>query len=101
MTKNNNTFKANTFKERLDKVEKSIGSKKVSREAPSFKHMAYRASADMMAAIGVGCGIGIALEHFFPLKPWGMIIGFFLGATTGLLNVYRGLVKIGYGLKLR
>jgi F0F1-type ATP synthase assembly protein I len=95
MTKNN------TFKERLDKVEKSIGSKKVSQAVPSFKHMAYRASADMIAAIVVGCGLGVVAEHFFPLKPWGMILGFFLGATTGLVNVYRGLVKIGYGLKLR
>jgi F0F1-type ATP synthase assembly protein I len=65
---------------------------------PSFKTTAWKASADMIGAIIVGTGGGLACDHFFHTAHWGLIIGFLLGSVTGLLNVYRGLCKIGYGL---
>ena len=52
----------------------------------------------MIGAIIVGTGGGLACDHFFHTAHWGLIIGFLLGSVTGLLNVYRGLCKIGYGL---
>lgn len=65
---------------------------------PSFKTMAWKASADMFAAIIVGTGGGLWIDHSFHSAHWGLIIGFLLGSVAGLLNVYRGLCKVGYGL---
>lgn len=65
---------------------------------PSFKTMAWKASTDMFAAILVGTGGGLWFDSFFNTAHWGLIIGFLLGSVTGLLNVYRGLCKVGYGL---
>lgn len=89
-----------SFQERLEKVQKDIESNSPVPMGPSFKTMAYQTSADMIAAVLVGCSLGFMVEHFLLIKPWGIIIGFFLGATTGLLNVYRRLVNIGYGLNI-
>ena len=46
----------------------------------------------------MGFGLGVVIERFYTVAPWGMIIGFILGSMTGLRNVYRRLVKMGYGL---
>ncbi len=86
-----------SFEERADKVQKNLDSNVSLSVGPSFKTMAYQTSADMIASVLVGCGLGFVVEHFLSIKPWGMVVGFFLGATAGLLNVYRRLVKIGYG----
>lgn len=63
----------------------------------SFKSVAWKASTDMLAAIIVGAGLGIFVDQTFDVYPWGLIVGFLLGSAAGLLNVYRGLCKIGYG----
>ena len=95
MKKNN----PQTFQERLEKVQDDLLSRGITHEETPFKSMAYGASCDMIAALVVGCALGLMAESFFPLSPWGIILGFFLGAIAGLFNVYKSLVKIGYGLE--
>ena len=86
------------FHEKAERLQKELAPKTKSPE-PSFKGMAWSASCDMLAAIVVAFGLGVVLEHFYPaFAPWGMILGFLLGSITGLRNVYRRLVKMGYGL---
>jgi ATP synthase protein I len=63
----------------------------------SFKGVALKTSTDMLAAIVVGAGLGVAFDKYVDSYPWGLIIGFILGSVAGLLNVYRGLCKIGFG----
>lgn len=88
------------LKEKHQHLKKEILSKTDSISSfPSFKTMAWKSSADMIGAIIVGTGGGLLCDHFFHTAHWGLIIGFLLGSTTGLLNVYRGLCKIGYGWK--
>ncbi|MFN7662725.1 MAG: AtpZ/AtpI family protein [Alphaproteobacteria bacterium] len=61
--------------------------------------MAWRASTDMLAGIVVGTGAGLLCDHFFHTAHWGLIVGFLMGSTAGLLNVYRSLCKVGYGFR--
>ncbi len=63
----------------------------------SVKGITIKASTDMVSAIIVGAGLGIVIDRYLESYPWGLIIGFLLGSAAGLLNVYRGLCKIGYG----
>ena len=63
---------------------------------PSFHRLTWYASTDMVAAIAVGTGLGWGLEQYVACHPWGMIIGFLLGAMAGFRNVYRMLKRLGY-----
>ena len=67
----------------------------------SFKGVAIKASTDMVSAIIVGAGLGIAIDKYFGWYPWALIVGFLLGSAAGLLNIYRGLCMMGYGLNKR
>ena len=87
-----------SFDDRLKKASNTLQNNSREIPAPSFKKMALSASTDMIAAIGIGFGLGLLLEKFTTISPWGMIVGFILGSIAGLLNVYRSLCRIGYGL---
>tara|TARA_R110002050_G_scaffold118195_2_gene235409 strand:+ start:33432 stop:33698 length:267 start_codon:yes stop_codon:yes gene_type:complete len=71
---------------------------KKSQNSLTFKGAAMKVSTDMLAAIMVGAGLGVAFDKHFDTYPWALIIGFILGSAAGLLNVYRSLCKMGYGL---
>ncbi len=72
---------------------------KTTSSLPSFNAMALRASTDMIAGIIVGAGLGLLVDKWLNCAHWGLIIGFLLGSSAGLLNVYKSLCKIGYGFK--
>lgn len=57
---------------------------------------ALRVGVDLVAALGVGVGIGLLLDYWLGTKPWFFILFFLLGAAAGFLSVYR--VASGYGL---
>ena len=57
---------------------------------------ALRVGVDLVAALGVGVGIGLLLDYWLGTKPWLLIVFFLLGAAAGFLNVFR--VASGYGL---
>lgn len=84
-----------TFQDRYEKVKKELDPPK--KAPPEFSHMAWRASADMLAGIMVGTGLGLAFDYYMNTAHWGLIVGFLLGSTAGMLNVYRSLCKAGFG----
>ncbi len=84
-----------SFKDRYEKVKKELEPSK--KKAPEFSHMAWRASADMLAGIILGTGLGMAFDRYMGTAHWGLIIGFLMGSMAGMLNVYRSLCKAGYG----
>ncbi len=57
---------------------------------------ALRVGVDLVAAVAVGVGIGLLLDHSLDTKPWFLIGFFLLGAAAGIVNVVR--VASGYGL---
>jgi ATP synthase protein I len=58
--------------------------------------LAFRYGVEMVSAVIVGTGIGLLIDNWLEIAPWGMIVFFFLGAAAGMLNVYRAVA--GFGL---
>lgn len=50
---------------------------------------ALRAGADLLAALLVGVGLGLAVDWLAGSGPWGMLVGLFLGFAAGLRNAIR------------
>jgi len=55
----------------------------------SFMGNAFKLGTELVAAVAVGTIIGFLLDSWFDIKPWLMIIFFFLGAAAGMLNVIK------------
>jgi ATP synthase protein I len=46
-------------------------------------------SAEFVAGILVGAGIGWVLDRWLGISPWGMIVFLLLGFAAGVLNLMR------------
>lgn len=51
--------------------------------------LAYRVGIEFVSSIFVGVLFGIAVDHFFLTKPWGLIIFILLGTGAGFRNIFR------------
>jgi len=54
-----------------------------------------RIGIEMIAALIVGLGLGWLADHFFGTRPWGLVVGFFLGSAAGIVNVFRAVQGLG------
>ena len=79
------------FKTRLEIAKSKILKKStVSNKSSSSKlGIAFKISTEMVAAVVVGTIIGYILDNWFGTKPWLILIFFFVGVVTGILNVVR------------
>ena len=50
---------------------------------------AFKLSTELVAAVAVGTIIGFILDKTFGTKPWLIIIFFFIGVITGIINVIK------------
>lgn len=57
---------------------------------------AFRIGVEMVSALAVGVGIGLALDWWLGTGPWFLVVFFLLGAGAAILNVFR--TAMGYGL---
>ena len=57
---------------------------------------AFRIGVEMVSALVVGVGIGLALDWWLGTGPWFLVVFFLLGSAAAILNVYRA--AMGYGL---
>lgn len=55
---------------------------------PGFA-MAFRLSADFVAGVLVGAGLGWGFDALLGTTPWGLIVFLLLGFAAGVLNVLR------------
>ncbi|MDC1538463.1 AtpZ/AtpI family protein [Pelagibacteraceae bacterium] len=85
-------FKMKDIKE-LDSKIKNLSKKtrKVVSESSSSSSLgiAMKLSSEMVAAVFVASLIGYYLDKWLETEPFFLIILFFLGAITGILNVVR------------
>ena len=85
-------FKMKDIKE-LDSKIKNLSKKirKVPSESTSNSSlgMAMKLSSEMVAAVFVASLIGYYLDKWLETEPFFLILLFFLGAVTGILNVVR------------
>jgi len=51
--------------------------------------MALRLSADFVAGVVVGAGVGWGFDALLGTSPWGLIVFLLLGFAAGVLNVLR------------
>lgn len=80
------------IKELDSKIKKlSKKTRKVESESSSSSSLgiAMKLSSEMVAAVFVASLIGYYLDKWLETEPFFLIILFFLGAITGILNVVR------------
>ena len=79
------------FKTRLEIAKKKILRRpKNSNGSPSSQlGIAFKMSTEMVASVVVGTIIGFILDNWFGTKPWLILIFFFVGVITGILNVFK------------
>jgi len=79
------------FKTRLEIAKKKISKRSTfSKDTSSSKlGIAFKMSTEMVAAVVVGTIIGFILDNWFGTKPWLILIFFFVGVITGILNVVK------------
>ncbi|MEW6684140.1 MAG: AtpZ/AtpI family protein [Nitrospirota bacterium] len=51
--------------------------------------LAGRVGVELVAATVVGTGLGYLLDQWLGTGPWLLIVGVFLGATAGILAIFR------------
>ena len=56
---------------------------------------AMRIGVELVAALIVGVGIGLLLDHWLGTKPWFFLVFFVLGAAAGFMNVFRVVSGLG------
>jgi len=78
------------IKDLSKKLEKFIpkDKKEVTKNTSSLG-IAMRLSSELVAAVFVASVIGYYLDKWLETKPFLLIVFFFLGAITGILNVMR------------
>ncbi len=48
-----------------------------------------RLSSELVAGVVVGAGLGLLVDHWLGIAPWGLIVFLLLGFAAGVLNVAR------------
>ena len=84
------------FKTRL-KIAKSKLEKnnlKKTSERGIFLGNAFKLGTELVAAVVVGTIIGFILDNWFGTKPWLILIFFFVGVITGIMNVIKSAKKM-------
>ena len=84
------------FKTRL-KIAKERAKLKNSNKKTDRKSnigVAFKLSTELVSAVVVGTIIGFILDNWFGTKPWLILLFFFLGVATGILNVIKSAKKM-------
>ncbi len=56
--------------------------------------MALRYSAELVAAVIVGVGLGLLIDHFARTSPWGLLVFMGFGMAAGMRNVIRAAKRL-------
>ena len=84
------------FKTRLKIAKNKVKSKKSSKSEDSSSSMgtAFKMSTELVSAVVVGTIIGFILDNWFGTKPWLILIFFFVGVITGIMNVVKSAKRM-------
>ena len=79
------------FKTRLEIAKSKISKRNLFREKNPTSSIgtALKMSTELVSAVAVGTIIGFILDNTFGTKPWLILIFFFIGVITGIVNVFR------------
>jgi len=79
----------------LDKTPEQIRAEDLDNQSMGS---GVRIGVELVAALLVGIGGGLLFDNWLETRPWGLIIGFLLGAGAGIVNVYRLISGVGYAV---
>jgi len=79
------------FKTRLQIAKNKLKKKELYNKNQNSSSIgaAFKLSTELVAAVAVGTIIGFILDNTFDTKPWLIIIFFFIGVVTGIINVIK------------
>ena len=86
----------NHFKTRL-KIAKNrakLNDNSENQDSRSGLGVAFKMSTELVSAVAVGAIIGFILDNWFDTKPWLILIFFFIGVITGIMNVFKSAKKM-------
>ena len=80
-----------SFKTRLEIAKNKLTKKNLyqNKQPSSAMGTAFKISTELVAAVAVGTIIGFILDKTFGTKPWLILIFFFVGVITGIVNVFK------------
>jgi len=80
-----------SFKTRLEIAKNKLTKKNLyqNKQPSSAMGTAFKISTELVAAVAVGTIIGFILDKTFGTKPWLILIFFFVGVITGIINVFK------------
>lgn len=64
---------------------------------PSGLGVGFRIGIELLASLMVGLALGWVADRFLGTRPWGVVLGFFIGAAAGMMNVFREAQGLGRG----
>ena len=84
------------FKTRLKIAKNKVKSRNSEKNMESKSSMgtAFKMSTELVSAVVVGTIIGFILDNWFGTKPWLILIFFFIGVITGIMNVVKSAKKM-------
>ena len=84
------------FKTRLQIAKDKLLKKKLDAKNRNSSSIgaAFRLSTELVSAVAVGTIIGFILDNTFGTKPWLILIFFFVGVVSGIINVFRSAKKM-------
>jgi ATP synthase protein I len=56
--------------------------------------MALRYSSELVAAVVVGVGLGLLIDHFAKSSPWGLLVMMGFGMAAGIRNLMRAAKQL-------
>jgi len=85
--------------ERLERArsEQQRGSGDGDLPPPSGLGVGFRIGIELLAALIVGLALGWVADRFLGTRPWGLVLGFFIGAAAGMVSVFREAQGLGRG----
>jgi ATP synthase protein I len=72
---------------REEKTNRAERQRKNSVNTPAS--MALRYSSELVAAVLVGVGLGLLIDHFAKTSPWGLLVMMGFGMAAGMRNLMR------------
>ena len=84
------------FKTRLQIAKEKLGRKNLDNKNNNSSSIgaAFKLSTELVSAVAVGTIIGFILDKTFGTKPWLILIFFFIGVITGIINVIKSAKKM-------
>tara|TARA_Y100000590_G_C15266600_1_gene843338 strand:- start:15 stop:293 length:279 start_codon:yes stop_codon:yes gene_type:complete len=89
-----NNKEIENLKNRINKLTQEERKRENRQEDKKGMSFGFRIGVELVAAISVGVIIGIFVDKYLGIQPFGLIIFFILGSLAGFLNIYRVMRRI-------